>query len=541
MIPTSKNKLMPHRPSRGANSRVALLAVYSMAGPALRSGGSVRLASVLRTTPARYMAPTSSDISKSIFRHRHPTYLAALSVRTLKRQVKVSVQAERGVWWTQKAKEVEENQKAHNARRLFKLIRVTGPRKPPVSESIKDRNGVNISNGEERLDRWPEYFVQRLSWSAADTHLEPTGDVEPWTVNVEVYDCMCSRKHRRPSGPDDFPPALFKDGDEVLTQRLSDLFACTWEKESLRKLGRVGDSHHFQKRARSECGNHRGISLTPVVTRLSVSLLLRRLMVACETLTRKQQGGFRPVSSCFDQFFKLRQVLEQRLTYFWTCESIRRALQKLPYTRESLYVGTTYMSRYAVQRLLISMSDEYRGDAYHLLNFNCNTFTAQFIQLIPKRLLRLNDFDFGIVASSTTPRFPLSVQMTECSLCQTGQLIPVMVFSACVRAFTPTAATIAVKTKDVCFSRLMNYPVHMLKADISQFLRPSLLALELQDGEFSSDDNTNVEQVDEELGSSTVTSGSNERTTGLQSAQKAEPSSAGVSSPDSVRGHTNGY
>ncbi|KAG5451561.1 Desumoylating isopeptidase 2 [Clonorchis sinensis] len=207
--------------------------------------------------------------------------------------------------------------------------------------------------------------------------------------------------------------------------------------------------------------------------------------------------------------------------------------------KESLYVGTTYMSRYAVQRLLISMSDEYRGDAYHLLNFNCNTFTAQFIQLIPKRLLRLNDFDFGIVASSTTPRFPLSVQMTECSLCQTGQLIPVMVFSACVRAFTPTAATIAVKTKDVCFSRLMNYPVHMLKADISQFLRPSLLALELQDGEFSSDDNTNVEQVDEELGSSTVTSGSNERTTGLQSVQKAEPSSAGVSSPDSVRGHTN--
>ncbi|TGZ67549.1 hypothetical protein CRM22_004727 [Opisthorchis felineus] len=49
--------------------------------------------------------------------------------------------------------------------------------------------------------------------------------------------------------------------------------------------------------------------------------------------------------------------------------------------KESLYVGTTYLSRDAVQRLLISMSDEYRGDAYHLLNFNCNTFTAQFIQL----------------------------------------------------------------------------------------------------------------------------------------------------------------
>ncbi|GAA53032.1 ATP-dependent DNA helicase Q5 [Clonorchis sinensis] len=43
------------------------------------------------------------------------------------------------------------------------------------------------------------------------------GDVEPWTVNVEpptaseVYDCICSLQRHRASGPDDLPPALFKD------------------------------------------------------------------------------------------------------------------------------------------------------------------------------------------------------------------------------------------------------------------------------------------------------------------------------------------
>ncbi|TGZ67545.1 hypothetical protein CRM22_004727 [Opisthorchis felineus] len=151
--------------------------------------------------------------------------------------------------------------------------------------------------------------------------------------------------------------------------------------------------------------------------------------------------------------------------------------------KESLYVGTTYLSRDAVQRLLISMSDEYRGDAYHLLNFNCNTFTAQFIQLLCN----------GVLPTWVTmlSRFVSGLPFIE-------SILP------------------------------------------AQFLRPSLLALELQDGEFSSDDNTNVEQIDEELGS-TVTSGSSERTTGLQSAQKDEPSSAGVSSPNSVTGHTNGY
>ncbi|KER28815.1 hypothetical protein T265_04422 [Opisthorchis viverrini] len=50
---------------------------------------------------------------------------------------------------------------------------------------------------------------------------------------TEVYGCICSLKRRRAPGPDDLPRALFKDGGEVLSQRLSDLFACIWEKESV--------------------------------------------------------------------------------------------------------------------------------------------------------------------------------------------------------------------------------------------------------------------------------------------------------------------
>ncbi|KAF8561812.1 hypothetical protein P879_06565, partial [Paragonimus westermani] len=69
--------------------------------------------------------------------------------------------------------------------------------------------------------------------------------------------------------------------------------------------------------------------------------------------------------------------------------------------RESLYVGNTYLSEESVQRLLISLADEYRGDAYHLLNFNCNTFTADFIQLLcngvlPKWINMLARFVSGL-------------------------------------------------------------------------------------------------------------------------------------------------
>ncbi|KER19871.1 hypothetical protein T265_11456 [Opisthorchis viverrini] len=53
-------------------------------GPALRTDDSVRHASVLRAASARHMVPTSSGISRSVLKPRHPLYLAAFNVRTLK-------------------------------------------------------------------------------------------------------------------------------------------------------------------------------------------------------------------------------------------------------------------------------------------------------------------------------------------------------------------------------------------------------------------------------------------------------------------------
>ncbi|KER27476.1 hypothetical protein T265_13796, partial [Opisthorchis viverrini] len=117
MTYTTNNIPMPHRPSRGAISRVALLAAYSRAGkrkqatadasllspshtfsspsphpinnsllvgPAPRTDDSVRHASVLRAASAHHMVPTSPGISKSVLKPRHPLYLAAFNVRTLK-------------------------------------------------------------------------------------------------------------------------------------------------------------------------------------------------------------------------------------------------------------------------------------------------------------------------------------------------------------------------------------------------------------------------------------------------------------------------
>jgi hypothetical protein len=242
--------------------------------------------------------------------------------RIIRRQVKMSVRADREAWWTKKAEEMEEAKNAGNVRRLFQLIRATGPRKPMVSETIKNHNGSLISNKSERLDRWAEHFEQQFNWPPAVFHPECRSVTETWSVNIEppsaseVNECISLLKRHRASGPDDLPPALFKDGGEVLSQCLSNLFVSIWEKETV--PDNWGESiivPIFKKGTRNECDNHRGVSLTPVVTRLLASLLLRRLTAAREHLTREQQAGFRPGRGCIDNIFTLRQVLEQRHMY----------------------------------------------------------------------------------------------------------------------------------------------------------------------------------------------------------------------------------
>ncbi|GAA49029.1 tyrosine 3-monooxygenase/tryptophan 5-monooxygenase activation protein, partial [Clonorchis sinensis] len=139
------------------------------------------------TAPPGALKHQISDRTVTFFKSRRNIPVGPennLTRQINRRQVKVSVRVDREVWWTRKAKEAEEAQKAGNARRLFQLIHATGPRKSPVSETIKDRNGENVLNN-ERLNRWTEYFEKQLRWPPSGTHLEPTADVEPWTVNME--------------------------------------------------------------------------------------------------------------------------------------------------------------------------------------------------------------------------------------------------------------------------------------------------------------------------------------------------------------------
>ncbi|CAH8839814.1 unnamed protein product [Trichobilharzia szidati] len=89
--------------------------------------------------------------------------------------------------------------------------------------------------------------------------------------------------------------------------------------------------------------------------------------------------------------------------------------------KERLYMGRTYLSKKAVERLLVSLADEFRGDAYHLLHFNCNHFTSQFVDLLchgtlPKWVNRLARIVSGLpfIESFLPPHWVRPSLMYDC-------------------------------------------------------------------------------------------------------------------------------
>ncbi|KER25887.1 hypothetical protein T265_06742 [Opisthorchis viverrini] len=112
----------------------------------------------------------------------------------------MTLRSDREIWWTQKSNEMSEAQKAGRSRRLLKLIRTTGPRKPPVGETTKYQNGTTISNKEERLHRLSsaKIFVAPLSavkseeqsdsGSHCSIHINPQVFVRQLLVTLLVTD-----------------------------------------------------------------------------------------------------------------------------------------------------------------------------------------------------------------------------------------------------------------------------------------------------------------------------------------------------------------
>ena len=124
---------------------------------------------------------------------------------------------EKKTFLSDQCKEIEENNRLEKTRDLFKKIRDTKGTFHAKMGSIKDRNGMNLTEAKDIRKRWQEYTEELYKKDLQDpnnhdgviTHLEP--DI----LECEVKWALGSITMNKANGGDGIPGELFqivKDG-----------------------------------------------------------------------------------------------------------------------------------------------------------------------------------------------------------------------------------------------------------------------------------------------------------------------------------------
>ena len=109
-------------------------------------------------------------------------------------------------------KEIEENNRMEKTRDLFKKIRDTKGTFHAKMGSIKDRNGLDLTEAENIKKRWQEYTEElyRKDLHDPDNHNGVITHLEPDILECEVKWALESITRNKASGGDEFQLSYFK-------------------------------------------------------------------------------------------------------------------------------------------------------------------------------------------------------------------------------------------------------------------------------------------------------------------------------------------
>ena len=196
----------------------------------------------------------------------------------------------------EQCKEIEENNRMGKTRDLFKKIRDTKGTFHVKMGSVKDRNGLDLTEAEDIKKGWQEYTEELYKKDLHDTgnhhgvitHLEP--DIMEWKVKWALG-CITTSKA---SGGDGIPVELFQilkdDAVKVLHSICQQIWKTQewpqdWKKSVFILI--------LKKRNAKECSNYHTIALISHTSKVILKILQARLQQYVNRELPGVQAGFR--------------------------------------------------------------------------------------------------------------------------------------------------------------------------------------------------------------------------------------------------------
>ena len=135
-------------------------------------------------------------------------------------------------------------------------------------------------------------------------------DCPPTLPEIEI--AIKHLKNGKSPGVDEVSAEFIKTTIQVSLHQYHSLFKTIWDKSKVPSAFSKSVIISVPKKGtRTECANHRGISLLDISGKLLLHIILNRLIVHIGPLLRNQQASFLPGKSCIDQIFSIRILLQQ--------------------------------------------------------------------------------------------------------------------------------------------------------------------------------------------------------------------------------------
>ena len=133
----------------------------------------------------------------------------------------------------------------------------------------------------------------------------------------EVEKCVKRQKNGKAAGPDGLPYEMYKNGGEVVIDRMTELFNQVWEEERVPRMWnecRVTLLHKGGFKSKNELKNYRPIALLNTVGKVFSAVLNERL---CKWIERsgvlgEEQNGFRVNRRAEDNMFVVNEMIEKK-------------------------------------------------------------------------------------------------------------------------------------------------------------------------------------------------------------------------------------
>ena len=189
---------------------------------------------------------------------------------------------EKNTFLSDQCKEIEENNRMGETRDLFKKIRDTKGTFHAKMGSIKDRNGMDLTEAEDIKERWQEYTEElyKKDFHDQDNHDGVITHLEPDILECEVKWALESITTNKASGGDGIPVELFQILKDDAVKVLHSICQQIWKTQQWSQDWKRSVFIPIPKKGNAkECSNYYSIAFISYASKMMLKIVQARFQM----------------------------------------------------------------------------------------------------------------------------------------------------------------------------------------------------------------------------------------------------------------------